>query len=436
VTVTVLAGRDTDRVAAADAGLADLLDVCRELAGELRALALAVDADPADRRLLAGSPALELLRVAGTPEPFRAYRLPGPIGRFTESCLARVAANIELARGDVGVLNACAAPSLAGQTVDALGDAAQQELFYRELADGPVWTFFGMTEPEHGSDATAMRTRLDREPDGTLRLTGAKRYVANAARGRIGVVWARIGPTPLSVRAVLLRHPVPGFTAAELDMLGMRGARIGAMTFDGTPVEPDRVLGRHLSASRRGLWGAARAFNVIRLQIAAQALGAALAIADHVRGLRPGWAGLEPMAARLAAARDLLYDSAAALDRDPDDREGPSLAKLHATNLAVEVVGWAEAALGAGALLAEPLLEKWCRDIYGFEFMDGTSNVLRLSLAPPPTRTPPPPRTDPAGGSARTESGRTTAAGATGGRARGSARSGWGDPGRAGRCGA
>jgi alkylation response protein AidB-like acyl-CoA dehydrogenase len=142
------------------------------------------------------------------------------------------------------------------------------------------------------------------------------------------------------------------------------------------------VLGSHLPASRRGLWGASRTFNVVRLQIAAIALGAAFAAVDYVREQRPRWAGHELVSARLEAARALLYDAAAEIDRAPDDRRPPSVAKLHTTDLAVRTTRWAAASLGPGSLLEHPLLEKWSRDVQAFEFMDGTSNILRLHTAP------------------------------------------------------
>ncbi|MDI5964580.1 acyl-CoA dehydrogenase family protein [Streptomyces sp. SL13] len=365
-------------------GLRDLRGLSRDLAADLRRDALAVDADPFDTERLRASGTMELLRLMSTPKAFRTGEVPPCAEEFTTSCLGRVVANVELATGDVGVMNACAAPSLAGLAVEALGDERQQEWFYRDLADNRSWTFFGMTEPARGSDATAMLTRLDRAPGDAadFLLSGAKRYVANAERGTTGVVFARTGPTALSIRAVMLRHPTPGFTGTALPMMGLRGACIGHMSFDAVPVAPDMVLGRHLPASRRGMWGAVRAFNVIRLQIGAQALGAAYAIRDYVCEQRPGWAGHAVLSARLDAARQLVYDKAVETDHAPDDRRAPSVAKLHTTQLAVEATRWAESALGPGCLLDHPLLEKWCRDVYAFEFMDGTSNILHLTVAP------------------------------------------------------
>jgi alkylation response protein AidB-like acyl-CoA dehydrogenase len=366
-----------------DPVLRELRQICRDIGPDLRSRALAVDADPLDMAPHLGAPSLAMLRAASTPKRFRDEDVPLHLGEYTDSCLARVLANVELARhGDAGILSANTGPALAGLAVDAMGSEAQQELFYRALAGGRTWSFFAMTEEARGSDASAMETRLDRDPAGGRRLHGAKRYVANAHRGAVGVVFARTGPTALSIRAALLRRPAPGFTGHPLEMTGLRGACIGQMTFDGVHVPEEMVLGAHLPTSRRGLWGAGRAFNVMRAQIAAQALGTAFAARDFVCGQRPGWSGHELVTARLRAARALLYDVAAEVDRCPDDRRAPSVGKLHATDLAVRTLRWAEAALGPGSLLEHPLLEKWSRDVCAFEFMDGTGNILRLHIAP------------------------------------------------------
>ena len=347
----------------------ELQGLAAELAAELRPHAMAVDAG-----LVPDIPALDIIRDIATPPDFRSADLPKCAELYTETCLARTAANIEFSRGDAGVLNICRAPSLAGLAVDALGSPSQQEAFYRVLADERPWTFFGMTEPSCGSDATAMKTRLDKD----FRLHGGKKYVANAHRGGIGVVFARTGPTPLSIRAVVVRNPSPGYAGRALTMFGLRGAALGEMTFDGVELSRESLLGAHLPASRRGLWGAARTFNVMRLQIGAQALGVALAISDYVHALRPQWKTL--MTSRLEAARELLLDCAHDVDNNPDDRRAPSIGKLHATTLAVETARWASSALEPGALLDHPLLEKWCRDVHAFEFMDGTSTVQRLTI--------------------------------------------------------
>lgn len=361
-----------------DPALRRLRGLCREAAADLRQRALAVDAAPGEMAQHLGSTTLAMVRAASTPKRFRAAD-DAPLDGYIDSCLSRAVASIELAWGDAGVLTANTGPALAGIAVDALGSEEQQELFYEAIADGRTWTFFAMTEPERGSDATAIETRLERTPDG-YRLHGTKRYVGNGSRAGIGVVFGRTGASPLTIRGALVRCPSPGYTAAPLDMMGLRGARISQIDLDGVPVPDSMLLGSHLPASRRGIWGASRAFNIMRVQIAAMALGTAFAIRDYVCEQRPGWDGHERISARLDAARALLYAAAAEVDLSPDERRPPSVAKLHATDLAVRVGRWAAAALGPGGLLEHPLVEKWCRDLYAFEFMDGTSNILRLHV--------------------------------------------------------
>jgi alkylation response protein AidB-like acyl-CoA dehydrogenase len=357
-------------------------DAVADAATDLRARALAVDAEPDDMAAHLGSPVLAMIRDGSIPARFRPSGPAAvPLGSFTDSCLDRVVSTVEFARGDAGVLLACPGPALAGIVVDALGSPAQQELFYRRVVDGGVWTFFAMTEPEHGSDAAAMETRLEKAADGGHRLHGVKRYIGNAARAGIGVVFARTGRGALSIRAALVELPAPGCTARRLDMIGLRGAYLSELRFDGAEVPAGMLLGQHLPVARRGMWGAIKTFNQMRVQIGAMALGTALAMHDCVRGLRPAAADVDLMASRLAAARLLIYEAAAAVDADPERGYLSSVGKLHCTRLGIDVARWAVGALGPAALLEHPLLEKWSRDIRAFEFMDGTANMQRLTVA-------------------------------------------------------
>jgi alkylation response protein AidB-like acyl-CoA dehydrogenase len=359
----------------------ELLGMCREMAPDLRARALAVDSAPEEMDAHLDCETLTLLRAAAMPPRYRTGA-PENIARYSDDCVARAISHVELARGDAGVLVANTGPGLAGVCVEALGSPEQQDLFYDAVADGRTWAFFGMTEPERGSDAGAMTTRFDSDgADGYL-LNGAKRYVGNGSRGAIGVIFGRTGKSPLTIRAAIVRRPTPGYTGTALDMVGLRGARISALTFEDVAIPRENVLGAKLPASRRGLWGASRTFNVVRLQIAAIALGTAFAALDYVREQRPYWHGTELIGAQLEAARALLYDAAFEVDHSPDDRRSPSVAKLHNTALAVRTTRWAATALGPGSMLEHPLLEKWSRDVHAFEFMDGTSNMLRLHTAP------------------------------------------------------
>ncbi|MDI5974477.1 acyl-CoA dehydrogenase family protein, partial [Streptomyces sp. SL13] len=166
-----------------------------------------------------------------------------------------------------------------------------------------------------------------------------------------------------------------------LETVGLRGAALGELEFDGVPVSGEMMLGEHLPVTRRGLWGAVKTFNQVRLHVAAAAVGTAMAMAEYVGEHRKGAPGLSLALARTEAARELVYQAAARIDHAPEHGYFSSAAKLGATRMVVEVARWASGVMGPGGLLEHPLLEKWTRDAGAFEFMDGTGNVQRLQVA-------------------------------------------------------
>ncbi|BAJ32351.1 MULTISPECIES: acyl-CoA dehydrogenase family protein [Kitasatospora] len=391
--------------------LAALRGLSAELAPQLRAVALDIDRDPAGAGRYHGLEAYRLMHRCQTPaeyggEPLRIGSRSYPAG----SCLDYTTALLELAKGDCGAVLAAPGPALAGLAVSHLGSPEQQARFHRRLADGTSWSFFAITEPERGSDASALATRLDRAgadragadragadragadragagrgddgrgDDGYL-LTGTKRYIGSGERGGIGVVFARTGPGPLSIRAALVERPLPGSTAQALEMTGLRGARLAEIRFEDVPIAAGDLLGAHLPPSRRGLWGAMRAFTSMRVQIAALALGAAAALAETVDAERPNAPGAAVLRARLAAARARTLAAAAQVDHDPDRGDLAAAAKLTAVRLGTGAARWAVRSLGRASMLDHPLLEKWYRDVHAFEFMEGTSNIQRVHVA-------------------------------------------------------
>ncbi|MCX4750461.1 acyl-CoA dehydrogenase [Kitasatospora sp. NBC_01287] len=369
-----------------DAHLRAVRDLSREAAEDLRARALPIDADPEAMAAHLDSPVFTLFRQSDTPAEYR-ESIPGGLGLPAgvslpdrRTCLQNVVGLIETARGDAATVLACPCPGLTGVLVELLGSPDQQERFYTRLHGGRTWPFFAMTEPAHGSDAGAMETRFEPDGAGGWLLFGAKRFVGNAARGGVGVVFGRTGPSALSIRAALVELPSPGWSARRLETIGLRGAYLSELAFDGVPVAGDMLLGGHLPTAQRGLWGALKTFNQVRLHVAAAAVGTALAMAEYVGEHRKGAPGLELVLARARAARDLVCEAAGWMDHDPRRAYLSSAAKLGATAMAVATGRWASGAMGPAGLLEHPLLEKWTRDVGAFEFMDGTSNIQRLHV--------------------------------------------------------
>jgi alkylation response protein AidB-like acyl-CoA dehydrogenase len=230
-----------------------------------------------------------------------------------------------------------------------------------------------------------MTTALTPDGDGSLQLTGAKRYIGNAARAEIGVVFARTRPGPLGVTAVLVDTRTAGFSAGPLATIGLRGAQISDVKLDAIAIPEDRVLGRHLSATRRGMWSGVQMFNRLRPGVAAIALGIARAAWEYAganrRALRPHERDrMDRIGARIGAVRQLIWQAAMAVDADPADGYLASAAKVGAARLAAEVSAQALEFFGPGARLEHPLLDKLARDAMGVEFMEGTGNIQRLNL--------------------------------------------------------
>lgn len=355
-------------------------DLARDAAADLRARALSIDTDPDAMDAHFDSPVFARVRESETPTEYRETDAAFPL-LDRGSCLHNVVGLLELARGDAATLLACPAPGLAGVFVDLLGSQEQKEWFFTRMRGGRTWSFFAMTEAGRGTDATAMETRLDRDGDGGWLLHGGKRYIGNGARGGVGVVFGRTGRSALSIRAALVELPAPGWTGRKLDMVGLRGAHISELTFDGVPVGGDLLLGEHLPVTRRGIWGAIKTFNNMRIRVAAAAVGTALAIAEYVAEQRKNAPGGQVVMARVCAARELVYEAAARVDHDPERGYLSCAAKLNANKLAVQTAQWAARAVGPAGLLEHPLLEKWTRDVCAFEFMEGTTNIQRLHVA-------------------------------------------------------
>ncbi len=367
--------------------LRTLRENTREVAVDLRTRALSLDAHPDAMESHLESPVFRSIQIAATPPAYRSGAADPVLGMLEgTSCLQTVVGTMELARGDAGMVLSCPGPALAGVVVQHLGSDEQKEYFYRRLEDLRTWTFFAMTEPGRGNDATEMQTRLDPDGSGGYLLHGRKRYIGNGARGGIGVVFARTGPSPLSIRAALVEPPLPGWSGRRLDMVGLRGAYLSELEFDGVPVARHMLLGQHLSVTQRGMWGAIKTFNSMRVQVSALAVGTALAIWEYVathRGevSRAGRGGLDVVWAQVEAARQLIYEAAARVDRRPESGYISGAAKLCATRTALRTARWAGAVLGPACLIEHPLLEKWTRDVHGFEFMEGTSNIQRIHVA-------------------------------------------------------
>ncbi|GAB2789599.1 acyl-CoA dehydrogenase family protein [Amycolatopsis magusensis] len=369
-----------------DDRLLELRAQARHWAEDFRAFGTELDRDPDAVTRCTELPGVRCLAEMIIPAEYGGRGVAAGGHRFFGmSALERAVVLEEFACGDAGVLLAAPGASMSGVLVDMLGDEQQKEWFYGSLLESPKWTFFAVTEPARGSDANALETALEPVEGGDFVLSGRKKYVGNAARARLGVVFARTRPGPLGVTAVLVDTTTPGFRAEPLDMIGLRGARICAIDLDSVAIPAGRVLGRHLSPTRRGMWACARTFNRLRPGVAAIALGIARAAYEYVLTHRRSLGHaerdrLDRLGRRIDGARHLVHLSAVEVDADAGNGFLASAAKADAARLAEDATLLAAGFFGPRARWEHPALDKLTRDARGVEFMEGTGNIQKLNV--------------------------------------------------------
>jgi alkylation response protein AidB-like acyl-CoA dehydrogenase len=358
---------------------------CREISTPLRAPGMVLDRDPDRIDDFLDLPAVALQRHVLMPAEYRTGgnpRLDRAVSGL--SCVSWALVAERLSYGDVGVVLASPGPSLSGAAVRALADEDQQAWFYGRLAEGPRWTFFGLTEPGKGSAAIELETTLSPVAGGWL-LKGEKMYIGNGARAQFGVVLCRRSPGPWGIEAVLVDTADAGWRAELLGTVGLRGARISRIRFDDMFIPAERVLGAGRPRSRRGLHGARQTLLWFRPSVASLAIGVTHAVCDYVLENRPGLRGadrwrFDDLVDRSMRVRRLVYDAATEVDAGAANAHRISAAKLRAARLAEESTILAAELLGPASLLEHPWLEKAYRDVRAFEFMEGVGNIHRQGV--------------------------------------------------------
>ncbi|MEK4109138.1 acyl-CoA dehydrogenase [Paenibacillus sp. DS2363] len=359
----------------------------KQYATELRDIGLVIDREPERIAEFTHLASLQTINRMMIPPEYGGEPIVtvGQERYYGLSCLERVIAIEELSAGDAGVFLGSPGPSMSSVIISALADSQQKERYYSHFLKGPAWSFFALTEPEKGSDATGIGTRISRNKEGTLNLDGQKFYIGNGSRASIGLVFAQTNRTPLGIQIALVDTSVQGFSAIPLDTMGVRGVQLSHLTLDGFPLAEEDIIGRHLSPTKRGLWGALQTFHRMRPGVAALALGVARAAYDYVKEQRSVFSErekveLERLEMRLHSLRSMIRSAAAEIDADVQKGYLASLSKIRAGALAEEATELALDLMGPGSMIDHPLLNKWYRDARAFEFMEGTTSIQKINV--------------------------------------------------------
>ncbi len=195
--------------------------------------------------------------------------LPEAYGGAETSYVAYGLANREVERVDSGYRSVMSVQSsLAMYPIFTFGDEAQRRKYLPKLAKGELVGCFGLTEPDHGSDAGGLRTRA-RKVEGGFRLSGSKTWITNAPIADLAIVWAKDDDG--DIRGFLVERGMKGFETPKIEgKFSLRASITGMIQLDDCFV-PDA----NLLAGVKGLKGPFSCLNRARYGIAWGTMGAA-----------------------------------------------------------------------------------------------------------------------------------------------------------------
>ncbi|MFP4590467.1 MAG: acyl-CoA dehydrogenase family protein [Halobacteriales archaeon] len=298
----------------------------------------------------------------------------------------------EVAYGMLAVSTALGVHGLASACIASFADDAVQEAWLPEMATGRPVGAFALSEPQAGSNPREMTTAAD-PVDGGYELTGTKQWITNGARAGVVIVFARADPDdPDSVTQFLVPADADGLEVARKeDKLGLRASDTCQLTFDGVFV-PER---HRLTEAGRGLRAAFEILNGGRIAIAAQAVGVMRCARDDAvayalereqfdrpiaefQAIRHKLADMET---DIAASRLLAAEAARRDDAGEPAAKHASMAKLYASEAAVEVANEAVQIHGGAGYVSDTDVERLYRDAKVLPIYEGTSQIQRKIVA-------------------------------------------------------
>jgi alkylation response protein AidB-like acyl-CoA dehydrogenase len=276
--------------------------------------------------------------------------------------------------------------------IQLFGSDELKERFLPRCASGEWSPAFALSEPEAGSDPSAMRTTAVAD-GGEWVLNGGKNWITNSGIADFYVVFAVTDRDAGRITAFVVEKDRPGFSIAGLEhKLGIKGSPTGSPVLEDVRVPSENVIGE----VGRGLAVALGTLERTRLGAAAQAVGIAQGATDYAVGyakeriafgkpiieLQGIQFKLADMATRTAAARELLYTACAKIERgEPDKAQYSSMAKLFASDTAMEVTVEGVQVLGGYGYVKEYPLERMMRDAKITQIYEGTNEIQRVVIA-------------------------------------------------------
>jgi alkylation response protein AidB-like acyl-CoA dehydrogenase len=291
------------------------------------------------------------------------------------------------ASGLIGIQAAVTAAPIA-----KFGSDAQKEAYLRDMATGKRIGAFCLTEPIAGSDAASIETKAVKDGDEYV-LSGTKTFITQGEVADLALVFAKTpGKDGEEVTAFLVdKRKSPFRVGSKIEVMGLRGTGTAELVFENCRVPKENVLGKEGD----GFLIAMMTLNESRIGVAAGGVGlaqAAFDIAANYAKQRKAFGRLigkfqaiqwmlADMLTQIHSARLLTYHAAYLRDQQQDFVKEASMAKVFASEVAVEATRRAIQILGGYGPTKDYPLERYYRDAKVLEIVEGTSEIQRLIQA-------------------------------------------------------
>ncbi|BCF85400.1 acyl-CoA dehydrogenase [Rhodococcus qingshengii] len=304
-------------------------------------------------------------------------------------CYAQVTQ--ELSRGWMSLAGAMGGHTVVAKLISLFGTEEQKVKYLPRMATGEIRATMALTEPGGGSDLQAMTTNA--KSDGTdLVVNGAKTWITNARRSGVIALLCKTDPSAsprhAGISIVLVEHGEGLTVSRDLPKLGYKGVESCELSFDNYRISESAILG---GTPGKGFGQMMKGLETGRIQVACRALGVAtaaledsLAYAQQRESFgQPIWKHqsignyLADMATKLTAARQLTWHAAQMYDSGERCDMEAGMAKLYASEVAMEIALSAVRIHGGYGYSTEYDVERYFRDAPLMIVGEGTNEIQR-----------------------------------------------------------